>query len=76
MNTISKNCAHCHNRLCIHKVPIFSTLEHEDILKVKTLINHREYGKGECIYNEGDKLDSIVIINEGSAKALKSQPLQ
>ncbi len=71
MNTISKNCAHCHNRLCIHKVPIFSTLEHEDILKVKTLINHREYGKGECIYNEGDKLDSIVIINEGSAKALK-----
>lgn len=71
MNTISKNCAHCHNRLCIHKVPIFSTLAHEDILKVKTLINHREYRKGECIYNEGDKLDSIVIINEGSAKALK-----
>jgi len=40
-------------------------------MKVKTLINHREYRKGECIYNEGDKLDSIVIINEGSAKALK-----
>jgi len=71
MNTISKNCAHCHNQLCIHKVPIFSTLGHEDLLKVKNLIHHREYRKGESIYNEGDKLDSIVIINEGSAKALK-----
>lgn len=71
MNIISKNCAHCHNRLCIHKVPIFSSLAHEDIMKVKTLIHHREYRKGESIYKEGDKLDSIVIINEGSAKALK-----
>jgi CRP/FNR family transcriptional regulator len=40
-------------------------------MKVKTLIHHREYRKGESIYKEGDKLDSIVIINEGSAKALK-----
>jgi len=40
-------------------------------MKVKTLIHHREYRKGEYIYKEGDKLDSIVIINEGSAKALK-----
>lgn len=53
----------------MHKVPIFSTLDHEDIVKIADLINHKEYQKGESIFSIGDKLDSIVIINEGSTKA-------
>jgi len=65
------NCTHCQNKICMHKVPIFSTLDHEDILKISALIHHKEYQKGEFIFSTGDKLDSIVIINEGSAKAFK-----
>lgn len=67
-------CSHCSNKLCMHKVPIFSTLNHEDIIKIAALIEHKEYKKGESIFGIGDKLDSIIIINEGSAKAVKYTP--
>lgn len=69
MNT--RQCTHCKNKLCIHKVPIFSSLNHEDIVKISALIHHDEYSKGDWIFKTGDWLDSIVIINEGSAKAFK-----
>lgn len=55
----------------MHKVPIFSSLDYEDIVNISELIHHKEYQKGESIFSIGDKLDSIVIINEGSAKAFK-----
>ena len=64
-------CEHCFNSLCMHKVPIFSSLSHEDILKIADLITHRSYKKGESLLNEGDKCESLVIIQEGSAKAFK-----
>jgi CRP/FNR family transcriptional regulator len=65
------DCSFCHNKLCIHKVPIFSSLEYEDLLKISDLIHHKEYQKGELIFLDGEKVDSIVIMNEGSAKAVK-----
>lgn len=55
----------------MHKVPIFSSLNHEDILKIAELITHRSYKKGESILSEGENCESLVIIQEGSAKALK-----
>lgn len=74
MSENSRGCAHCHNKLCMHKVPIFSNLEHEHILKIADLIQHKDYKKGEPIFSLGDKLDFIVIINEGTAKAYKYTP--
>lgn len=74
MRESSGVCAHCHNKLCMHKVPIFSNLGHEDLLKIANLIQHREYKKGEPIFSLGDKLDFIVIMNEGTAKAFKYTP--
>ncbi len=65
------HCKHCLNKLCIHKVPIFSTLDQEHLIKISEWIEHKEYKKGETIFNTGDKVDSIIIINEGSAKAYK-----
>ncbi len=66
------NCAKCKDKLCMHKVPIFSSLDTEDLRKIMGLINHHEYKKGETLVFEGDELDSVVIINEGSAKAYKN----
>jgi CRP/FNR family transcriptional regulator, anaerobic regulatory protein len=63
------HCAFCHDQLCIHKVPMFSSLSHSDLLKVSDRIIHKEFQKGEFIFKEGDGLNSIVIINEGSTKA-------
>ena len=70
MNT-EKVCTHCHNRLCLSKVPIFSSLDKEDMFKVSKFITHKEYKKGEFIFQVGDKIDSIIIVNKGSVKALK-----
>lgn len=64
-------CGNCQNNLCIRKVPIFSTLNQEDVENVADLINHREYKKGEMILREGEKSESIIIINDGSVKAFK-----
>jgi CRP/FNR family transcriptional regulator len=58
----------------MHKVPIFNNLDHEDMFKIAELIQHKSYKKGETIFSLGDSLDSIVIINEGSAKAYKYTP--
>lgn len=66
-----KQCIHCSNHLCIHKVPIFSVLDHEELVNISEWIEHVEYKKGQAVFSIGDKLDSIIIINEGSVKAYK-----
>lgn len=58
----------------MHKVPIFHNLNHEDLVKIAALIQHKDYKKGEAIISYGNKMDSVVIINEGSAKAYKYTP--
>ena len=67
-----RNCKKCRDQLCVNKVPILSSLDNEDLHKVMGLIRHYEYKKGETLLFEGDSMDSIVIINEGSAKAYKN----
>jgi CRP/FNR family transcriptional regulator, anaerobic regulatory protein len=67
-------CLHCQNDLCIHKVPIFSSLSKEHLEKIADLILHREYKKGEFLLREGEKSEAITIINGGSVKAFKYTP--
>ena len=69
--TASCHCGHCQDELCIHKVPIFSSLNEVELEKIADLISHREYKKGEIILTDGEKSEAIVIIHEGSAKAFK-----
>ncbi len=64
----------CLHKLCMHKVPIFSSLNQEELLHFASLINHGEYKKGEPLFAEGDSPDALVIINEGSVKAFKITP--
>lgn len=67
-------CSHCKGQLCLHKVPIFSGLNPEELFKIAELIQHKNFKKGETIFSLGDNVDSIVIVNEGSAKAYKYTP--
>ena len=66
------HCNRCMDRLCMHKVPILSSLNKDDLEKISDLITHHIFKKGEVLFREGDKMDSIVIIHEGSAKAYKT----
>lgn len=65
------NCGHCSNDLCIRKVPIFSSLNPEEVQKIANLITHREYKKGEMMLFDGEKSEAVTIMHEGSAKAFK-----
>lgn len=69
------NCGHdcgcVHEELCVHRVPIFSTLSEEELIKIASIVIHKEYKKGETILREGEKSESVVIINGGNAKAYK-----
>ncbi len=74
MHENSQQCTHCNNNICIHKVPIFYNLDREDLFKIAELIQHKSFKKGEIIFSHGDKVDSIIILNRGSAKAYKYTP--
>lgn len=71
-------CGHCRedclHKLCMHKVPIFSSLGPEDLAPIASLIRHGEYQKGETLFDEGDSPEALVIINDGSVKAFKVTP--
>ena len=61
----------CKHELCVQKVPIFSALDYEELVKISALVTHQEYQKGELIIREGEKPDCVFIMNVGSVKAYK-----
>lgn len=65
------NCNNCTQRLCAKKVPVFSFLSEDELIKIIDMTGHRFYKKGETLCHEGDKADSLFIINEGQVKASK-----
>lgn len=64
-------CQHCKNKLCASKVTIFSTLSREELEDIVSLIGHKTYRKGEIVFLEGEKSNSLYIINEGQIKLFK-----
>ena len=64
-------CSTCNNTLCAKKVPIFSFLSDEEIKKIVDMTGHNFYKKGELLCSEGEKSDTLFIINEGGVKLSK-----
>jgi len=58
-------------KFCAKRVPIFSTLNSEEINKVVNLIIRKRYSRGEMIVLEGSHLDRLIIINSGKVKAFR-----
>lgn len=65
------SCEHCQHKICAGRVPIFSSLDVEELNKVVNLILRRQYGKGEMIILEGSGLESLIIINQGRVKVFR-----
>jgi len=65
------DCESCQHQMCANRVPIFSTLDAQELYKVVNLIIRKEYDKGEMVVMEGDYLENLVIINQGQVKAFK-----
>jgi CRP/FNR family transcriptional regulator, anaerobic regulatory protein len=56
---------------CPKKVPIFQSLSNEEILKVAKMTNHIQFQKGQMLIQEGEKSDTLYIINKGKVKLSK-----
>ncbi|ODU57883.1 MAG: hypothetical protein ABT01_01395 [Clostridium sp. SCN 57-10] len=64
----------CLHKLCMRKIPVFSSLDREELEHVSATVQHRMYGKGETVAKEGDRLDALYIVRSGSVKAFKLTP--
>lgn len=64
----------CTHELCARKVPIFSELSDEELLKITSLIMRRKYSRGELIVMEGEPASSLIIINHGRIKSYRYTP--
>lgn len=65
------NCESCTHKLCAKKVPIFSFLSEEELLKIINMTGHKSYKKGDMLCMQGERADTLFIINEGKVKLSK-----
>lgn len=62
------NCRCREEEPCVERVPIFSNLDREEMKEITSIINHKEFKKGELIYMAGEKGESLYVINSGKVK--------
>lgn len=67
-------CEDCLHKLCANKIPVFSSLSRGEMSYLSSIARHGKYGRGETVVLEGEPLDALVILNEGSAKAYRLTP--
>jgi len=65
---MSCNCLKRDGKNCITRVPIFSNLNHEEMLEVARITSEKTYEKGEMIYTAGDSGDKLYVIHQGKVK--------
>ncbi len=68
---MKKNCERCRNKLCASKVSIFSNLNREELIEIISMTGHERYEKGDSIFLEGVKANTLYIIHEGKIKLFK-----
>lgn len=72
MDKNNGGCQRCVHQSCAKRVPIFSTLSPDEMGKVTDLIYRKQYVKGEFLFMEGSKLESLIFINKGQVKAFRN----
>ncbi len=65
------NCENCSHTLCAKKVPIFSFLSDDELIKIIDMTGHKLYKKGAMLCSQGEKSDTLFILNEGKVKISK-----
>jgi len=65
------SCGNCNHSLCAKKVPIFSFLSDDELIKIIDMTGHKVYKKGDMLCSQGEKSDTLFIINEGQVKISK-----
>jgi len=65
------SCGNCSHDLCAKKVPIFSFLTDDELIKIIDMTGHKVYKKGDLLCSFGEKSDTLYIINDGQVKISK-----
>jgi len=53
-------------------VPVFSTLERDDLERIAQLAVPRAFEPGEVVFREGDSSDTCYVVSGGRARAIRS----
>jgi CRP/FNR family transcriptional regulator len=56
------------------RVPVFSTLEGEDLQRIAQLAVPRTFESGQVVFREGDASDTCYIVRSGRARAVREHP--
>ncbi len=55
----------------LHRVPVFSTLAEEDLMRVAEVTVPRRFLAGQVVFREGDESDTCYIVRAGHARAVR-----
>lgn len=58
-------------KFCTYKVSIFQHFDCDEADELLKLVEHRNYKKGELLFLEGEKAETLFIVNEGKLKLYK-----
>ncbi|MFJ7725031.1 Crp/Fnr family transcriptional regulator [Neobacillus sp. NPDC097160] len=67
-------CEHCctHQSSCITSVPVFKGMKEEDLQLLQKVTRSRHFLKGEFIFREGERSETLFVVNEGLIKLTKT----
>lgn len=65
------SCFNKHGRNCIEIVPIFSNLNHDEMLEIASITTDRTFDKGEMVYKAGDQSEKLYVIHTGKVKIIR-----
>ena len=58
----------------LKKIPLFSSLEDADLLRLESSLIRRQYTKGQLIFKRGDQGGTLYVIRKGSIKVFIPSP--
>ena len=69
-------CDHCcsHESSCITSVPVFKEMNEEDLQQLQKVTRSKRFRKGEYIFRDGERSETLFVVNEGLIKLTKMSP--
>lgn len=64
-----KNCVH--QSSCLRLVPVFQGMDHEELETIQSVTKSSCYKKGDYIFREGERSDTLFVVHEGLIKISK-----
>ena len=57
-----------HESSCLMTVPVFKGMKDQDIQALRKVTKSRKFKKGEYIFGEGDRSETLFVVKEGLIK--------